>query len=305
MNFKKKRIDYNNNWPNEKYDCDAENKMLELFSDNNIRQILIPIKLPLIEEVQFQRLLSFKIDIYENLPKRPDIAFDLAWRTFEAHTAYHGKTKNWTVKKSHKVFDKVNEDILNNKLSSNQLLTEYFDDLFKSIPLQATEFIIKRTIEHPKGAIKSQHKQIKERVENSLGIDLVTAIIKKYTPFDSAKQRRAGTMCQILLREKEIVLENKKYTITDLQRLKFLISGLLYTYRNERFHGDAHSPFKSSLTKLKTYAHSYFCLISTYGLICLMMEESHPTEYDLNEIVKSLQKNLNRYNIIFGKQLKK
>ena len=34
-----------------------------------------------------------------------------------------------------------------------------------------------------------------------------------------------------------------------------MMSGVLYTARNERFHGDNFSHFKSSLSSIKTYGH--------------------------------------------------
>jgi len=38
-------------------------------------------------------------------------------------------------------------------------------------------------------------------------------------------------------------------------------------FRNERFHGTTFPPFRSSMAKLKTYAHAYFLLMVAYALL--------------------------------------
>lgn len=81
--------------------------------------------------------------------------------------------------------------------------------------------------------------------------------------------------------------------------MKLLINGLLYTYRNERFHGDAFSPFKSSKTQLKTFAHAYFCLISTYFFIAQLIYRHFESEFDINRIAESQAENTIRYNLVF------
>src|SRR5690606_24610083 len=106
--------------------------------------ILRPIQLPFIEDTQFQKLLSFIIDIYDQLPNRPDIAFDLAWRTFEAYSFYFRKLGNWSSKKTYVVLDKVCDDILINQINSSIPLQSALENLLAAIPLQATEFLVKR-----------------------------------------------------------------------------------------------------------------------------------------------------------------
>lgn len=68
MSYSRKRISYNNNWPNNQIEFEAEKQFKKELNDKGIIQIFKPIHLPLIEDFEFQRLLSFKIDIYEQLP---------------------------------------------------------------------------------------------------------------------------------------------------------------------------------------------------------------------------------------------
>ncbi|MDO6598438.1 hypothetical protein Q4512_16080 [Oceanihabitans sp. 2_MG-2023] len=305
MSYSKKRIEYNNKWPNEVIIFSAQKAFLELLNDKGIINILRPIKLPLIENYEFQRLLSFKIDIYEQLPNRPDIGFDLAWRTFEAYSTYIAKKSNWSVSKTWKITNKISEDFFINQYNNNSELNSAFKELTKAVPLQATEYLIKKLFEEESSAIKSQQRQITDRVKDCIGNELFDAIEKKYGDLNADTQRRAGMLLQILLSGREIELKEKKYQLSQLQIIKLLINGILYTYRNERFHGDAFSPFKSSLTKIKTYAHSYYLLISTYFFISQLIYKDYPNLIELSEIAKSLNENTVRYNLVFEKHIKK
>jgi hypothetical protein len=307
MSYSKKRIDYNNNWPNKEIEFQGQNDFEKLLLDKGLIQIFKPIKLPLITDFQFQRLLSFKIDIYEQLPYRPDIAFDLAWRTFEAYSTHYSVIGNWSVTKAWKILNKVSEDVLINALNNNLCLKLSFENLTKLIPLQATEFLIKRLFESTSNAIKSQQKQIIERTKECIGDDLYDALENKYgkTKFNAENQRKAGMLLQLIISGKEVNINSNKYKLSLLEILKFIISGILYSYRNERFHGDSFSPFKSSKTQIKTYALSYYYLIATYFLISLLIFKEYEPQFNVVELCDNLNSNNSRFKLAFENQLKK
>lgn len=305
MSYSKKRIDYNNNWPDEIIKFSAQQDFEKLLNDKGIKNIFRPIKLPLIEEYHFQRLLSFKIDIYEQLPYRPDLAFDLAWRTFEAYCSFLSRNNNWEISKTWKILNKISEDILNNHYNQNENLASAFINLTKSIPLQATEFLIKRLFENTSSSIRSQQVQIIERTKDCLGNDLYNAIKTKYGDLTPENQRKAGMLLQIILSGQRVEINNKNYQLSKLEIAKLLINGIMYTYRNERFHGDSFSPFKSSKTQIKTFAHSYYSLITVYFFLSQLIYKHFPTLINLDDIAESLNENTIRYNLIFDGHKKK
>lgn len=305
MSYSKKRIDYNNHWPEKIISFSAQECFHDLLNEKGIKNILRPIQIPYIDDFQFQRLLSFKIDIYEQLPNRPDIAFDLAWRTFEAYSAFFGKLGNWNTSKTWKILNKTSEDILINQINRNTNLSESLAILIKSVPLQATEFLVRRLFETTTSSLKSQQRQIIERVTDSLGQDLFDSFKAKYGDLTSESQRKAGMLLQIIISGERFEINGINYQLNKLQTIKLIINGLLYTYRNERFHGDAFSPFKSSKTQIKTYAHSYFCLISTYFFISQLIYQHFESQFDLDKIANSLKENTIRYNLVFEEQRKK
>lgn len=305
MSYKKKRIDYNNKWPDEVIIFAGQQDFDKLLNEKGIKNILRPIQLPLIEDFQFQRLLSFKIDIYEQLPNRPDIAFDLAWRTFEAYSAYFAHIGSWNTNKTWKILNKTSEDILINQINRNSNLSNALVILFNSVPLQATEFLVRRLFETTTASLKSQQTQIIERVTDSLGQDLFDCFKNKYGALTPDNQRKAGMLLQLIISGIKVDIDGKFYQLDKLQTIKLLINGLLYTYRNERFHGDAFSPFKSSKTQIKTYAHSYYCLIATYFFISQLIYQHFPTQFNIDIIADSLNENTTRYNLVFSGQKKK
>jgi hypothetical protein len=305
MSYSKKRVDYNNKWPDEVIIFSGQEAFYALLNEKGIKNIIRPIQIPYIDDFQFQRLLSFKIDIYEQLPKRPDIAFDLAWRTFEAYSAYFAHIGTWNTTKTWKILNKTSEDILINQLNRNSNLLDAIRNLFNSVPLQATEFLVRRLFETTTTSLKSQQAQIIERVTDSLSEDLFQSFKAKYGVLTPDSQRKAGMLLQLIISGERVDINGKSYQLSTTQILKLLINGLLYTYRNERFHGDAFSPFKSSKTQIKTYAHSYFCLISTYFFISQLIYQHFSSEFDIDKIANTLNENTIRYNLVFENHRKK
>lgn len=302
MSYSKKRIDYNNKWPDEVISFSGQEAFHALLNEKGVKNILRPIQIPFIDDFQFQRLLSFKIDIYEQLPYRPDIAFDLAWRTFEAYSAYFAHIGNWNTSKTWKILNKTSEDILINQINKNSTLSDSLTRLFASVPLQATEFLVRRLFETTTASVKSQQVQIVERVTDSLGKELFDNFKGKYGNLTSENQRKAGMLLQIIISGNKVDINGIDFRLDKLQIMKFIINGLLYTYRNERFHGDAFSPFKSSKTQIKTFSHSYFCLLSTYFFISQLIFQHFEARFDINKIADVLNENTTRYNLVFGGQ---
>lgn len=305
MSYSKKRTDYNNNYPEQIITFSGQLEFNNLLQTKGITHIFKPIKLPLIEDFNFQRLLSFKIDIYEQLPNRPDIAFDLCWRTFEAYSSFFANKLDWNTKKTHIITNKICEDILLNQYSRNLQLLSTIKTLFRSIPLQATEFLVRRLFESASVAIESQQNNIIERVEKSIGKDLYEAVKTKYGHLTPDNQRKAGMLLQLIIAGEKVSVGERQFQLNLLETLKLIANGILYTYRNERFHGDAFSPFKSSKTQIKTYAYSYYCLNATYVLLAQLIYYHFPDKFDLNLIAGQLDENIARYNLVFSSYRKR
>ena len=92
--------------------------------------------------------------------------------------------------------------------------------------------------------------------------------------------------------------------LEEYKRLWFMMGGVLYTARNERFHGDNFSHFKSSLSSIKTYGHFYYLLLFTYSLLWTVMlrlslKSGYPDFVTANQVQTSIDRNIELYKMAF------
>lgn len=81
---------YNNCWPSERWISPLQEELLARMDKVGLKQVFYPMALDesravdmLFEDAELNRLLSTLLDLYDELPLRPDAAFDVAWRAFE------------------------------------------------------------------------------------------------------------------------------------------------------------------------------------------------------------------------------
>lgn len=82
-------------------------------------------------------------------------------------------------------------------------------------------------------------------------------------------------------------------------RLELTISGILYTSRCNRFHGDFYSPFKSSESGLQHYYEYYYFFIYTYEMFWILLKKYLKDNdidcfFETKSIVSSLNESLKR-----------
>jgi len=304
MEYKIRRTNYNNDYPKSDMIFQSFVDFKKLLTEKNTDYIFKPVILPVISHNHFQVFLSNVIDTLDLLPLRPDLGFDIIWRTIDAYMDYYAKKRSWNIKKSHKILNKTSDEIFLNLINANPQILSNFTNLMRSIPLQSTEFIAKRIFDISRTAVnQNQQKYIKERVKDSIGDDLYDEIEKKFTPLTPENQRNCGLLLQKLLNGEEIELNSNKFTLNNLGKLKLIVGGLLYSYRNERFHGDTFSPFRSSMSKLKTFAHSYYCFITAYNLLTYMIIEEFQNLLNVPDVITRLDDNINRFYKVFDVKL--
>ena len=103
-----KRITYNNTWPKSGlWYSDVQQKLDKWFNKKGIKQIFEPVKLSegakyiLFTNAKLNKVFSGIIDIYDELPYRPDEGFNIAWRSLEIFMNYLRSLKqpclNWYI----------------------------------------------------------------------------------------------------------------------------------------------------------------------------------------------------------------
>lgn len=68
-----------------------------------------------------------------------------------------------------------------------------------------------------------------------------------------------------------VVISDRIYKYSTAKVMELIISGILYTSRCYRFHGDYFSPFKSNRSSLSHYYEYYYFLIYTYAMFWYLL----------------------------------
>ncbi len=276
LDYKELRINHNNSWPNVtvNYPCETELEML--IKDKGFP--FTSFKFLKIEEKFFQKNLSYLLDALDNLPLRPDLAFDNIWKVIDNYLQTISHSKHWNITKANALIGRTVEEVWMPLLNKNEDLRNSFKFFINLIPVQTCEYLAKRAIaDKNPGISKNQQTKVSERVEQAIGNELYRRIKIKYKDFDGEQQRNCARLFRKLILEEKINIKmgeeekGKEFKLDEKDIVLLLVKGITYTYRNERFHGETFSPFRSSVSSLKTYAHAYFfislCLFSAVNVI--------------------------------------
>lgn len=366
--FYKSRLEYNNIWPNKTLNnsscTDLQKNFLQLLEKESIVQLFSPLKFKDIDNPVINVAVSYIIDALDQLPLRPDIAFDQIWRALDYQFHYLKRTRNWTEK---------NTSLGMMEQTLNELLCDYLRNskynkintmlhmLANIVPSQTGEYIVRRLFveEGEKAAshVKDHQSRIQDRFKNLIFQDSLyrefesryEAIKNKLDSERSSKitklenelkfktnkdntQRKinklkisdpsssaiyeTGRLACYLVNGKTVKFpsgdKTVEYTLNDEQLMKLIVLGLLYTYRNERFHGSIFSSvFRSSSATLNTYAHAYYMFILAYFILLILIApilHDETDEYDslekvFDEISNNILHNTNQFKKIFSKQV--
>lgn len=296
LDWTEKRIAYNNTWPETgQWYSDVQQMLNGWLKEQGIKQIFEPVKLSegardvLFPNAKLNKVFSGIIDVYDELPYRPDEGFDIAWRSLEIFMN-HQRSIAWkkdSDQTPHLIKRTVNDLVLpmvNDDLRVKDMMEGYLNN----IPLSTLIYSILRCyIEHDL-AINTQIDKVSARAHDCLSKALYNAIKTKYKLDEKVKPspdvlRKAALLLQLILKGKEVEVEGTKFQLPLERRLEFMMSCILYTYRCERFHGDYFSPYKSDRADLDTYAFSYYLLSFCY-IYQWMLIYRHCETYGLGEI---------------------
>ncbi len=113
-------------------------------------------------------------------------------------------------------------------------------------------------------------------------------------------------MYRYILKNNSVSIDTKIYNITIEDKLHILVSGLLYTLRNDIMHGSSISITKSSKTTLGTYAIDYFSYLLLYYLLILLILNKFSTDYTVDvydKLADNIEINVGLYKQLFGREI--
>ncbi len=281
-----KRIAYNNMWPKAgPWHSDVQQMLDEWLKGQEITQIFEPIKLSegakdiLFPNAKLNKVVSGIVDIYDELPYRPDEGFNIAWRSLEIFMNHH-RSIAWpgdNDKATHLML-RTEKELMMPLVSKNQRVKEMWERFLSDIPISVLRFAIMRCFIQHDLAITDKTERVSERAKGILTKELYADIKAKYKLDETVKPdadvlRRSSLLLQKILRGEKVTVNNNEYTVDLEKRLLFMLSCVLYTYRCERFHGDYFSPFKSDMATLNTYAFSYYLLTFSYVYLWTLIHQ--------------------------------
>lgn len=276
--IRERQINLNNNWPKiTDVETEAMNYVRERLADKGLKQILSTVKMDkttafaaLASDKQLAKIFSSFLDVYDSLPYHPDLAFDAAWRSLEYSIRVYAD-RAWRYKEDkplHDIFPKISSEVVESLINKEADLKDAFEYLVSNTSISAARYTIVRLFYAKQLSEAPQIKFVRERVEKVLPKDMLEAIEKVY--MDGEGRMTARNVKDVarrlirLLNGQDIQIGDTSYKPIPLcDRIELLISGILYTSRCERFHGDIYSPLKSSKTTLLTYYEYYFLALAS------------------------------------------
>lgn len=337
-------INYHNKWDGtEQWKTDVQVLLENRLKEKGIKQILVPVQLEpnalevlyKQENVRIARLFVSLTDIYDELPYRPDVAFDLTWRTFEILMKHYCHNTN--------AIDCITK-ISNDFTGYDTKVTNCINRIIQSLSLGSLKFCINLFVAINNNTIPTDFNLMYNQDGNKIIARLKSALDKKditntITIYDKYIERFINNDYYNNVKAKDLSAnqninqaaqclkkiengddfyikitndETKQEEITNFhaldfnKRLEFLLSTVLYTIRNNRFHGDNNSLFKSCVANLSTYYSMYHCLIATYSMFWLLLykyldDNGIEKFVNLDNIINAINESLDRLNYLPNK----
>ena len=311
IDFKEKRINYLNNWPNvEPFDIEKEYYILVDKVKKENGTIFVPFELKRNDDVLYNKTISFMIEAVDQLEKYPNFSYEFIFKAYNCFIDHFYSSKN---------ISSINKKLCDNEwkkiLDSQTKLLNAFEKLLSAIPVKACQYLYVRLCERSKdikpygrvttdengssSSSSTKRKDIVDSIENKYGMD--------YTRYADTI-RKASLLYRYLLKNSSILVDTTTYNITTEDRLHILVSGLLYTLRNDIMHGSSISITKSSKTTLGTYAMDYFAYLLLYYLLVLLIIDKFSVDYPsdiFDRLADNIDKNVQLYLQLFGREIER
>lgn len=326
--FKKLRIDRVNSWKpkldEDNYDylfpieLDFLRRIKEKLSDNDLN-LFTPLTYPYELDKDYHIYISYFIESLDVLPLKMDLAFDFSWKGLEF---YMGKAyESHKGQSSTNVSDLIKYSKSNywfDVISNNQKIKDCIESFLELMPSQSYEYLGKRMLANYSIATPKANPLYTRLAMTNGNIDvkidgLIKDLFTKYgNLINGDDTRKVGRIIFKLLNGDNIDLpdsmngtQNNNYSLDLNEKIDLVVNGLLYTYRNERFHGNTFSPFKSSKASLKTYSHAQYLFLWSYFLVNITKLYLNNTNISIQEVADNVSVNIDSYKKLYGRHLKK
>lgn len=312
VDFKEKRIEYLNSWP--KVDpFEIEKKYYDRV--NNIKfecgTIFVPFKLKKNNSIPYNKTISFIIEVLEQLERSPNLSYEFIFKAYDCLLKLYHTSICQITDKNKMLCDNEWKNILDTELN----LRRAFESLIAVIPVKACQYLYIRLSDF------TGENKAYQRVATDISGRLTFNSTKRKNIVDDIKAkygvdysnygesiRKASLLYRYILKNDSVSININTYSITMEDKLHILVSGFLYTLRNEIMHGSSISITKSSKTTLGTYAIDYFAYLLLYYLLIILIINYFSSDYPDNvydELAENIKGNISLYKQLFGKEIEK
>lgn len=306
--FKQKRVDYINSWPNVA-PFEAEKEYSDRIHALYAHSPFVPFKLEYSNEVHYNRAISFIIDALEVLDAKPMQAFGYTFTAYDLYSKYIPGSKPQITERNIDFCDTWNQAISGN----SQLLTA-FEKLFEKAPLKMMQYYflsmkdeLQQQISNPQSKTPVYSRSI--RIRNG-GKDPNREAILNWIRTNYSGNfvdyrtniRKASCLIHRLLTDSSVIINGTTYALSLHDHLCIMASGMLYSLRNDIQHGSSISSTKSSMTNLRTFAMGYYAFMMMYYLLMILIIDQTRTDKAsaYNELATNIDTNLTAFINIFG-----
>lgn len=309
-NYVQKRVDYINNWPKSQPFSAEQNyeKRCNNFIATHQTYPFRPVKVWWSNDDTYNRTISHLIDSLDMMPYHPNFSFQFIFSGLDYFTnkLY---SKNTTSNLKHTIADLVA------LIQQNADIKRTLDSLFEVLPVNTSLYLYQCLYGN-----SGHNSNVKNRVctdQNNSRIpnhDSITNLVFSKYGYDPANYNNGLIRNGALLYRKMFVLDTveingQSITISNELRLYLLLCGVIYSLRNDALHGSSMSSTKSSLTSPERYASNYYCFLTTYTVLMIMLIMKTITD-PMNQSKKYLElknttlENVQNFKLLFGNHIK-
>lgn len=297
--YKNKRIEYINKWPNSTlfmWEQEYENRISLMPERTSFK----PVKMDVLQDEYYNRAISFLIDAMEVIDKRPQHAFSYIFTAYDLYSK-SVCNKNITERNAELIYT-----VLSDTIANHIELKSAFVECFRLIPQKSLQYLF----------LNLYKPQIMNRIiKNGCNANdpnrmlLIDTIVHKYSN-EFADYRigiRLGSrLLYHMFNEDVINIDGQDFSICLEDRLSLLLSGFIYSLRNDCEHGSTISATKSSMTRMNTFANSYYAFFLTYYILMIIIFDVTKTDKSAAyvELAENMKQNLCLYTKLFGHSLK-
>ena len=292
--YKSKRIEYINNWPTmPRFDIELQYE--EKYKKTNNGTPFIPFPMKSNSDEFFNKAISFMIDAIECLCNKPNHSFDFIFTALDLYSKH--------IVRVDRITDRIRDlvPLLSNLINENIDLKKEFTNLIKNIPNKSLQYLFKQLYD----TRVNRRISTVNNTRTNLG-NIVNSITASYSnDFNnySTGIRPGSRLLRHVLTKEDITISSNHYNVSLDDKLHLLASGLLYSLRNDAYHGGSISCTKSSFCNMSTMANSYFSFMLTYYLLLLLIIDntSANKQNDLSALANNINLNTSCYVSLFGK----